>query len=126
LVTYNDTEEQFELAKKMCPIWREAAELELSGDYYPMTECRCDPHDWYAMQFDNPSERRGFIQVIRNIGVKTDSIVIFPHVDESKTYVFTDPLGKRSLTVDGKVLARDGWCETLPHRSGVVWFYRKK
>ena len=80
--------------------------------------------DWYAMQFDGEDE--GFIQVIRNIGVTIDSILLHPHTDATKTYTFTDPLGKRSVTVDGQTLARDGWCETLPHRSGVVWFYTKK
>ena len=96
----------------------------LCCDYYPLTECRMSAEDWYAMQFDGEDE--GFIQVIRNIGVKTDSVLLRLHTDPTKTYTFTDPLGKRSVTVDGATLARDGWCETLPHRSGVVWFYTKK
>ena len=124
MLEWDDPDELSAIGRRFHPVWRRAAELMLCCDYYPLTECRMSAEDFYAMQFDGEDE--GFIQVIRNIGVKTDSIVIFPHVDESKTYVFTDPLGKRSLTVDGKVLARDGWCETLPHRSGVVWFYRKK
>ena len=124
MLEWDDPEELCAIGRRFHPVWRRAAQLMLSCDYYPLTECRMSAEDWYAMQFDG--EEEGFIQVIRNIGVKTDSVTLYPHVDQTKTYTFTDPLGKRSLTVDGATLARDGWCETLPHRSGVVWFYTKK
>ena len=124
MLEWDDPEELCAIGRRFHPVWRRAAELMLTCDYYPLTECRQSSDDWYAMQFDGEDE--GFVQVIRNIGVKTDSVLLSLHVDKTKTYTFTDPLGKRSLTIDGKTLARDGWCETLPHRSGVVWFYTKK
>ena len=124
MLEWDDPEELCAIGRRFHPVWRRAAQMMLSCDYYPLTECRQSPEDWYGMQFDG--EEEGFIQVIRNIGVKTDSVVLHPRVDVNKTYTFTDPLGKRSVTVDGVTLARDGWCETLPHRSGVVWFYTKK
>lgn len=123
VLTYNDTEEQYELAKKMCPIWREAAELELSGDYYPMTECRCDPHDWYAMQFDNPSERRGFIQVIRNTLAEDDTfLACAPCVHEGKTYTLTDRESGSSFTLSSDELRR-GFSVPLNKREGIIYFY---
>ena len=124
MLEWDDPEELCAIGRRFHPVWRRAAELMLSCDYYPLTECRQSADDWYAMQFDGEDE--GFVQVIRNIGVKTDSVLLSLHADETKTYTFTDPLGKRTVTVDGKTLAREGWCETLPHRSGVVWFYTKK
>ena len=124
MLEWDDPEELCAIGRRFHPVWRRAAEMMLTCDYYPLTECRQSAEDWYAMQFDGEDE--GFIQVIRNIGVKTDSILLHPHTDITKTYTFTDLLGKRTITVDGKTLARDGWCETLPHRSGVVWFYTKK
>ena len=49
MLHYKETETMYEQARQMVPIWRAAAELELTGDYFPMTECRCDPKDFYAM-----------------------------------------------------------------------------
>ena len=53
-------------------------------------------------------------------------MTVHPHVDTTCTYTFTDPLGKRSFTVSGDRLAQEGFCDALPHRSGVIWFYEKK
>lgn len=124
MVEWNDNEAMYACARRMLPVWRRAAAIELSADYYPLTVCRKDPADWYAMQFDGETE--GFIQLIRNIQVKTDSVTVAPHVDTTKTYTFTDPLGKRSFTVSGAQLAREGFNDTLALRSGVIWFYTKQ
>lgn len=123
MVEWNDNEQLYAVARRMLPVWRRAAALEMSCDYYPLTACRKDAADWYAMQFDG--EREGFIQIIRNVQVKTDSVTVAPHVDVTKTYTFTDVLGKRSFTVSGADLAREGFNDKLPHRSGVIWFYEK-
>lgn len=120
---YNDCDEYFELGRKMDAIWREAAELELSGDYYPMTECRCDPHDWYAMQFDNSTERRGFVQVIRNTLAEGESFTVkLPCVHEDKMYTFTDKETGTTMTLNSAQLYA-GFDVTLPKRKGVVFFY---
>ena len=57
----------------------------LSGDYYPLTECR-KSEDYYAMQFDDFERRKGFIQIVRNTQVKEDSFTVYPFVDESAIY----------------------------------------
>lgn len=124
MVEWNDTPAQFALARRMIPVWRRAADLELSCDYYPLTACRASQEDWYAMQFDG--EREGFIQIIRNNRVAEDSVTVHPHADPTRSYTFTDPLGKRSFTVSGEQLAREGFCDALPLRAGVLWFYEKK
>jgi hypothetical protein len=76
------------------------------------------------MQFDGENE--GFVQIIRNVRVKADSITLRNlHIDETKTYTFTDELGHRTFTVSGAKLAVCGFSDNLPHRSGVIWFYTK-
>ena len=73
-----------------------------------------------------PLESEGFIQIIRNNRVAEDSVTVHPHADPTRSYTFTDPLGKRSFTVSGEQLAREGFCDALPLRAGVLWFYEKK
>ncbi len=124
MVEWNDSPALYALARRMIPIWRRAAELELSGDYYPLTACRQNQEDFYAMQFD--TEREGFIQIIRNNRVAEDSLTVFLHVDPTRTYTFADPLGQRSFTISGKRLAEEGFTDRLSIRSGVIWFYEAR
>ena len=122
-VTYDDTEEHFALSMKMQDIWRDAAELELSGDYYPISECRCDPHDWYAMQFDNATEKKGFIHIIRNVLAEDDTYTFgVPSVRDGMTYTLTDRDRGVVLTLSAEEL-KNGLTVELPKRSGVVYFY---
>lgn len=123
MYTYDDTEEHFEIGRKMDLIWREAAELELSGDYYPLSECNCDPHDWYAMQFDDPKSRRGFIQVIRNTLAEPDSYHLnLPCVHDGMTYILTDRESGESRTLNASELSR-GLDVKLNKREGIIFFY---
>ena len=123
MCTYDDTEENFEIAKKMHKIWRAAAELELTSDYYPITECRGSAEDWYAMQFDNDSECRGFIQAIRNVKVDAEGYTLVPPcVYENKTYRLTDMESGEQITLTSEEFAR-GVRFDLPKRTGRVYFY---
>jgi alpha-galactosidase len=123
MFTYNDTEENFEIGRRMDDIWREAAEIELSGDYYPMTECRLDPRDFYAMQFDDPIAHRGFIQVIRNTQVESDTYVVkAPCVHENAVYTLIDRETGKHLSLTSNEL-REGFAAMLAPRSGVIYFY---
>ncbi len=124
MIEYYHGDEIYAVGRRFHPVWRKAAKLELTCDYYPLTECRKCTADWYAMQFDGEDE--GFVQIIRNVRVPHERITLTNlHIDETKTYTFTDELGKRSFTVTGKRLAEEGFSDVLPHRSGVVWFYTK-
>ena len=124
MIEYYHPDEICAVGRRFHPVWRKAAKLELTCDYYPLTECRKSTEDWYAMQFDGETE--GFVQIIRNVRVKADSITLKNlHVDTTKTYTFTDELGHRTFTVPGAKLAAEGFSDKLPHRSGVIWFYTK-
>ncbi|MBE6871834.1 MAG: hypothetical protein E7491_07760 [Ruminococcaceae bacterium] len=124
MIEYYHGDEIYAVGRRFHPVWRRAAQLELTCDYYPLTECRKDTSDWYAMQFDGDDE--GFIQIIRNVRVAHERITLTNlHIDTAKTYTFTDELGKRSFSVSGARLAKEGFSDVLPHRSGVIWFYTK-
>ena len=123
MFTYDDTEENFEIGREMDEIWREAAELELSGDYYPISECRCDAHDWYAMQFENTVERRGFVQAIRNTLAEDESYTLtLPCLHEGATYTLTDRESGEVITLNSAELAA-GFTFSLPKRTGRIYFY---
>lgn len=124
MYTYDDSEEHFEIGRKMDAIWRAAAEIELSGDYFPITECRCDPHDWYAMQFDDSGNSRGFVQAIRNTLAENDSFTVkLPCIHSGKVYTFTDRESSESFKMNADELA-NGINISLPKRTGVIYFYK--
>ena len=95
----------------------------LTGDYYPLTACRKDPHDFYAMQFDDPTRRMGFIQVIRNTQTEQESITVQPMVRGEGVYELENMENGecRRLLADG---LKNGFTVTLPKRTGIIWFYR--
>ncbi|MBR6726485.1 MAG: alpha-galactosidase [Clostridia bacterium] len=124
MVEHDAPEREFEIARRFDPIWRRAADLMLSGDYYPLTECRKDASDWYAMQFDNPVTREGFVQVIRNTKVTEDSINLKFHLsDDADDYEFENAETGAIRTVTSFGL-EGGFKVTLPKRSAEIWFYR--
>ncbi len=123
MYTYDDSEEHFAIGRKMDEVWREAASLELSGEYFPISECNCDTHDWYAMQFDDKKARRGFVQAIRNVLAKDDTYSLsLPCIHKGKMYTFTNAETKESFTLSAKEL-EGGITITLPKRTGIVYFY---
>ena len=123
MVEHDAPEREFEIARRFDPIWRRAADLMLSGDYYPLTECRKDASDWYAMQFDDPKSRRGFIQVIRNTLAEPDSYHLnLPCVHDGMTYILTDRESGESRTLNASELSR-GLDVKLNKREGIIFFY---
>ena len=115
-------EEGFALHRKMVPLWREAAELMLRGDYYPLTLCRKEASDWYAMQFDDSEAGEGFVQVVRNTQVTEDTYTVQMHTEPGRTYTFTDRLTGTTFVKTAEELA-NGMPVQVEKRSGVVLFY---
>lgn len=122
MINYDDPDEIFEIGVKAHKIWRQAAELMLSGDYYPLSECRHNAADYYAMQFYDPCRGRGFIQVVRNILAGDETYTVFPFCDENSNYHFTEPESGKTVTFSGKSL-KNGFTVKIPKRSGILWFY---
>jgi len=122
MTKYDADDSEFEAVKGFEPVWRRTTEYMLGGDYYPLTECNGDSSDWYAMRFEDSENRRGFIQVIRNINAKEDSITIDLRMPKEVQSMTTE--GAR--TGETRVLVRDqieNFKVELPKRSGKIWYY---
>lgn len=124
MLFYKDKAENFLISAKMVPLWRRAAEIELRGDYYPLTDCRKDAHDWFAMQFDDPEQKDGFVQVIRNTLVEQDTYFLkMKAVRRDARYSFENMETGEFLFFTGEQLIA-GIPLKLERRTGQVWFYR--
>lgn len=122
MTAYNAPEEEFERTKRMEKIWRRAAELALFGDYYPLSECRKSTEDWYACQFDEPENNRGYVQFIRNIKAPDESYTAKMHVQDGKLYTFTDSSNGTTFKKTSDEL-KNGLTLELAIRQGKVLFY---
>lgn len=116
--------EAMALSVRMQKIWRRAAQMMLDFDYYPLTECRKSAEDFYAMQFHDPDEDRGFFQILSNTQTKEGAFDVKLHGVTDGEYVLTASTDGSSRIVDGKQL-REGVSFELPRRSSVIWFYEK-
>ena len=122
MIEWNAPEEAFELARHMHPIWRRAAAIMTKADYYPLTVCRKNPEDYYAMEFYNSDDQSGFFQVLRNTQVKEPSFTAKLILDESKDYKVENTKTGEIKVISGKELAK-GIEITLDKRSGAVIFF---
>ena len=115
--------ERIELAKHMLSIWRRAAKLMLSGDYYPLTDTPYTEYEWYADQFDSDNE--GYILFLRNTCAKAESLTVYPFLDENATYVFENSETKEKFTMTGEEAVK-GITLSLCKRCGTILFYVKQ
>lgn len=116
---YFEGEGVFSAARKMLPIWRKAAEYELNSDLYILSS---PESGWYAVQFHNPDDGSGFIEVIRTEDAQDSHINVKPYIVENTKYIFRNPVNgdvKRgdSTGLDG------GFTFFNPMRKGEIWFY---
>jgi len=125
MLAHDASEEAFALAREMQAIWRRAAEMMLSCDYYPLTACRKSAEDFYAVQFHDPDAQRGYAQVIRNNRCPEESFLLKPkQLQPGSVYLLTDPETGEALECTGAELAA-GIDVSLPSRSGRIYFYEK-
>ncbi len=117
-------EDEFELGRKMLPIWRKAAEIELRADYFPITKSTKSNKELYAVEFSDAKEGDGFVHVISNTLCEMDCITVSLHVCENSDYVIENPVSEEVMTVSGTSL-KNGFTIRLPKRSGAIWFYKK-
>ena len=124
MTEHDAVKEEFDVCRKMNPIWREAAELMISGDYYPLTSCDNDSSLWYAMQFYDDKTGKGFIQMLRNIRCANDTMTVYPFAEEGATYTFTNRETGESFVKTAAEL-ESGFTVTLPERTGAIYFMQK-
>ena len=114
-------------AKKLLGIWEKCAEMQLSGDFYALTENHRDNTKWTVFQFDCPEGEKGVFQALRNNQSKDESITVSPHgFCSCENYVFTNEETGESFELCGAHIQKSGVTFTQPVRSGAIWFYCKK
>ena len=92
------------------------------ADYYPLTEPRFNLEDFYAMEFYNPENKKGFFQVISNIKVKSPSFTARLTLDPSLNYTVENSATGEIRIISGKELT-EGVEITLSPRTGVIFFF---
>lgn len=116
---YYESETPFNSARRMLPIWRKAAEYELCSDFYKLTDA---DSGWYAVQFHDPSDNSGFIEVIRTEASEESHINIKPYIIPGLRYVFRNPLTGEVKRGDGTGL-ENGFTFFNSKKKGEIWFY---
>ena len=125
MTSHNASPEAYAISRKMVSIWRKAALIMISGNYYPLTECRKNPEDVYAMQFHIPEEGRGFVQIVAGKDCAHDSYnLICEKLNPDKKYLFTDEERDVQFTYSGAELT-SGICHKLEKRTGYLYFYEE-
>jgi len=116
----------FELSRKLIAIWRNASQLLLFGDYYPLTPYHRDATQWVVRQFDEPTTGRGVIQAVRLPKNSEETFVARPKgVAPEARYIFESSDNGETVEVTGEKLQSEGFPIKLPQRGAVLWFYRK-
>ncbi len=125
MLDHRDSEQRYALSRQMQPIWRKAAHLMLSCDYYPLTECKGSREDFYAMAFYSPEQGMGFLNVVNNnANTQTHFKAVLDMLESNANYVLTEAESERSRCFTGAQLAA-GLTLELPQRSGLVLFIRR-
>ncbi len=115
------------LALEMIAIWRRAADLILTGDYYPLTPFHRSAAQWTAFQFDQPASGRGLIQAFRLQECPQEAITLYPKgLLAEALYRLENSETGETREVAGAELLQSGLTVALPQRSAVIWFYERK
>lgn len=126
MTRYDADEQGYELAREMQPIWRKAAKAMLSGDYYPLTECRKSAEDFYAAEFFDPKTETGILHLVNgSTASKTQHNVAMKALDEKAEYTLTSSASKKHLTLSGETLMK-GFLVTQKKHTGDVWFIERR
>lgn len=116
---YYEGETPFNVARKMIPIWRKAAEYQLNSDYYQLSD---KESGWYAVQFHNEEDGSGFIEVIRTENAEESHKSIQPYIVPDSRYVFKNPISGEIKRGDSAGLM-GGFTFYMSKKKAEIWFY---
>ena len=122
IIGYLNSEESKKMYQEFIPVWRKAADMMLESDFYPLTECKKRTDGFYAVQFDVPEKRSGFINIVSNVDNPSENGVFYPHFVENEIYKFTNSATGEELTISGENL-KSGFNVSMKKASGTIWFY---
>ncbi len=126
MTAFDADDSSFALARQMQEIWRQAAEIMLSGDFYPLTECRKSAEDFFAVQFHEAESGRGFLLLLSNNRNQEGAFcAMLKGLDERANYILRNcETGERKLYPARELM--DGISFTLVQRSGIIYFYERE
>ena len=125
MLDHRDSVQRYALSRQMQPIWRKAAHLMLSCDYYPLTECKVSREDFYAMAFYSPEQGMGFLNVVsNNANPETQYTAVLDMLEAGANYVLTEAESGQTQCYTGEQLAA-GLPLELPKRSGLLLFIQR-
>ncbi len=127
-VTYSvpvwcEDEAQLECGRKMLPIWRRAAEIELHGDFYPQMVSTQSHTDFFCIHFFDPKKEEGFVLFIRNRDCEEASFTATLALTEGD-YTVEDPVSGETYEASSASLKTVK--ATLEKRAGKLLFFTKK
>ena len=96
----------------------------LTCDYFPLTE-NPTRGDFYAMAFYSKASGKGFLNVVsNNRNLRSTFAARLDMLEPEARFTLTHAESGETATVTGTQLAQ-GFCVTLPQRSGCVWFLQR-
>jgi len=120
-------EQQIPHLRRLMAIWKRFADLQLYGDFYPLTENHRDNTRWTAFQFHLPERDEGAFQVLRNNQSRDETLTVTPSgLCDDEEYLFENPETGESYSRSGMEINRNGITFRQPVRSGAIWFYRRR
>ena len=126
---YTDDAEKFALAKTMTALWRKCAELELTCDYYALTECRKSNEDFYGVQFHDPERSAGFLHLAANSRCEAGEMTVRLHgLKPGAEYTFTralDGVNEAEVREISTEVLEAGVTFRLPAHTAEIWFYKE-
>jgi hypothetical protein len=123
MIKHDAPKEDISEARKYSWIQKRAARLELDGDFYPLTECRADPADAYAIQFDSPERNEGFVQIIMN-HLSPDSVfrAFLHNVRDGRVYRFEDPVSGNAFEATADEIKRGLELKVDPGQALILFY----
>lgn len=126
MLHYEADEQHYALSRQMHPIWRQAAELMLTCDYFPLTECRESQTDFYAMAFYSQETGKGFLNLVsNNRNPQRQFTAVLDMLEKDASYTLTEAESGITSEYTGSQLAL-GLQIDLPPRSGIIYFIQRK
>lgn len=120
-------DKEFRLASDWHTLLKRAMPYTLDSDFFCLTPVRKSNKDYFSIQFHREHDGDGLVQVIRNTQCEEDSVTVFPKaLDEDAVYEWEAPETGAHLEMTGAEVMKKGFTVSIPKRSGIFWFYRKK
>ncbi|MCQ2424778.1 MAG: alpha-galactosidase [Lachnospiraceae bacterium] len=125
MLTCFDSPEDFALARKMRPIWKRAAEIELTANYFPQGKLTYNKEltDTYCVHFYDQDKGEGFVLCLRNKDCEQDSFTAVLGLEDDKDYVVEDALSGEKTEMHGADLK--DYTFRLNKREGKLLFFTR-